>query len=109
MYDDDNYYDNNNSADGQNSSTGSFDIRDHLDKLEPGKGKDAYTCPVCQGKRLTFDKETGAYQCWSGSCSTDDIREAIRPLADFLAERNGQQTLQTADKPRAREKKARTE
>jgi putative DNA primase/helicase len=34
---------------GQNSSTGSFDIRDHLDKLEPGKGKDKYTCPVCQG------------------------------------------------------------
>jgi putative DNA primase/helicase len=93
-------------TDGQFSSA-SFDIRDHLDKLEPGKGKDGYTCPVCQGKRLTFDKETGAYQCWSGGCSTDDIREAIRPLADFLAERNGQQPPQPAPKvkkPRAKKK-----
>ena len=112
MYDDDsdsnknkNNYDNDNSMNGQNSSTGSFDIRDHLDKLEPGKGKDAYTCPVCQGKRLTFDKNTGAYQCWSGGCSTGDIKEAIRPLADFLAERNGQQPPQPAKKPRARKKK----
>jgi predicted P-loop ATPase len=98
------YDDNDNPTDGQFSSA-SFDIRDHLDKLEPGKGKDAYTCPVCQGKRLTFNKETGAYQCWSGGCSTDDIKEAIRPLADFLAERNGQQSPQPAKKPRTRKKK----
>jgi predicted P-loop ATPase len=104
MYDDDNYNDDN-LSNGQNSSASTFDIRDHLDKLEPGKGKDAYTCPVCQGKRLTFNKETGAYQCWSGGCSTDDIKEAIRPLADFLAERNGQQPPQSAKKPRARKKK----
>jgi len=90
----------------QTYSSASFDIRDHLDKLEPGKGKDAYTCPVCQGKRLTFDKKTGAYQCWSGGCSTKDIKEAIRPLADFLAaERNGQQPPQPAKKPRVRKKK----
>jgi putative DNA primase/helicase len=95
---------NDNPPDGQFSSA-SFDIRNHLDKLEPGKGKGAYTCPVCQGKRLTFDKKTGAYQCWSGGCSTDDIREAIRPLADFLAERNGQQPPQPAKKPRVRKKK----
>jgi predicted P-loop ATPase len=98
-------YDNFTPNDGQVSSASKFDIRDHLDKLEPGKGKDAYTCPVCAGKRLTFDKKTGAYQCWSGGCSTDDIREAIRPLADFLAERNGQQPPQPARKPRAKKKK----
>jgi putative DNA primase/helicase len=99
-------YDNSTPDGEQNASGGSFDIRDHLDKLERGKGKDAYTCPVCQGKRLTFDKKTGAYQCWSGGCSTDDIREAIRPLADFLAEeRNGQQPPQPAKKPRVRKKK----
>jgi putative DNA primase/helicase len=86
-------------------SASTFDIRDHLDKLEPGKGKDAYTCPVCQGKRLTFNKETGAYQCWSGGCNTDEIKEAIRPLAEFLAERNGQQPPQPAKKPRVRKKK----
>jgi predicted P-loop ATPase len=104
MYDDDNY-DNSTPNNGQDSSASTFDIRDHLDKLEPGKGKDGYTCPVCQGKRLTFDKKTGAYQCWSGGCSTDDIREAIRPLAEFLAERNGQQPPQPAKKPRIRKKK----
>jgi putative DNA primase/helicase len=98
-------YDNSTPNNGQDSSTGSFDIRDHLDKLEPGKGKDAYTCPVCQGKRLTFDKETGAYQCWSGSCSTTEIKEAIRPLAEFLAERNGQELPQPTKKPRVRKKK----
>jgi len=96
---------NHNPHDGQFSSTSNtFDIRNHLHKLEPGKGKDSYTCPVCEGKRLTFDKQTGAYQCWSGSCSTDDIREAIRPLADFLAERHEQQPSQLAKKPRAKKK-----
>jgi predicted P-loop ATPase len=104
MYDDDNYS-NDNPTNGQFSSASTFDIRDHLDKLEPGKGKDSYTCPVCQGKRLTFDKKTGAYQCWSGGCSTGDIREAIRPLADFLAERNGQEPPQPAKKPRTKKKK----
>jgi putative DNA primase/helicase len=95
-----------NSTNGQFSSTSNtFDIREHLDKLEPGKGKDAYTCPVCGGKRLTFDKETGAYQCWSGGCTTKDIKEAIRPLADFLTEQNGQQQPQPSRKPRARKKK----
>ncbi len=98
-------YDNSTPIGGKVSSASKFDIRDHLDKLEPGKGKDAYTCPVCAGKRLTFDKKTGAYKCWSGGCSTDDIREAIRPLADFLAERNGQQPPQPARKPRAKKKK----
>jgi predicted P-loop ATPase len=98
-------YDNSTPDGEQNASGGSFDIRDHLDKLEPGKGKDAYTCPVCQGKRLTFNKKTGAYQCWSSGCSTEDIKEAIRPLADFLAERNGQQPPQPAKKPRAKKKK----
>jgi predicted P-loop ATPase len=106
MYDDDSKnYNNGNSMNGQNSSTGSFDIRDHLDKLEPGKGKDAYTCPVCQGRRLTFNKETGAYQCWSGGCSTAEIKEAIRPLAEFLAERKCEQPASKAKKPRAKKKK----
>src|SRR4028119_2082361 len=94
---------NNNPTDGQFSSA-SFDIREHLKKLEPGKGKDAYTCPVCQGRRLTFDKETGAYQCWSGGCSTNDIKEAIRPLAEFLAERKGEQPAPKAKKPRVKKR-----
>jgi putative DNA primase/helicase len=103
MYDDDNYS-NDNPTDGQFSSASTFDIRDHLDKLEPGKGKDAYTCPVCQGKRLTFDKKTGAYQCWSGGCSTAEIKEAIRPLAEFLAERKGEQPAPKAKKLRVKKR-----
>ncbi len=82
-----------------------FDIRDHLDKLEPGKGKNFYTCPVCEGRRLGIDPKSPAYQCWSGGCSTADIREAIRPLAEFLAERNGERPPQIARKPKAKKKK----
>ena len=97
-------YDNNNSNDGHSANTGSFDIRNYLDQLEPGKGKDKYVCPVCSGSNLSVAPKTGAYKCWSGDCSTDDIREAIRPLADFLAERKGEQPAPQAKKPRARKK-----
>jgi len=95
-----------NSTNGQFSSTSNtFDIRDHLDKLEPGKGKNKYVCPVCSKRNLGVDPNTGAYQCWSGGCSTAEIKEAIRPLADFLAERKGEQPAPKAKKPRAKKKK----
>ncbi|HEY9807071.1 MAG TPA: hypothetical protein V6D04_10915, partial [Candidatus Obscuribacterales bacterium] len=55
-----------------------FDIREHLDKLDPTKNKNRYICPVCNGNNLTVDPETGKYQCWSG-CECKDIREAIAP------------------------------
>ncbi|MEG4590065.1 VapE family protein [Microcoleus sp. MOSTC5] len=88
----------------EDSSQSTFDIRDHLDKLEPGKGKNAYTCPVCQGQRLTVNLKSKAYQCWSGGCSTKDIREAIRPLSKFLAEAKGERPAQQARKPKAKKK-----
>src|SRR4028119_1604806 len=91
--------------DSDKSSANSFDIRDHLDKLEPGKGKNKYTCPVCGGSNLSVEPKTGAYKCWSGNCSSADIREAIRPLADFLAKRNGEKPPQQAKKPRVKKKK----
>jgi hypothetical protein len=87
---------------GQVSYT--FDIRDHLDKLEPGKGKNFYTCPVCEGRRLGIDPKSPKYQCWSGGCSTDDIREAIRPLSEFLAEVKGDRPARQARKPKAKKK-----
>ena len=87
------------------SSANSFDIRDHLDKLDPGKGKNKYTCPVCGGRNLSVEPKTGAYKCWSSDCSSADIREAIRPLADFLAERKGERPPQQAKKPRVKKKK----
>ncbi|WP_044169910.1 DUF5906 domain-containing protein, partial [Kamptonema formosum] len=61
------------------TKTYSFDIRDHIDKLEPTKEKDRFRCPVCGGGALTVKLSTGAYQCWSGGCSARDIREAISP------------------------------
>jgi putative DNA primase/helicase len=91
--------------DSDKSSANSFDIRDHLDKLEPGKGKNKYTCPVCGGCNLSVEPKTGAYKCWSGDCSSADIREAIRPLAEFLAQCKGQEPPQPAKKPRAKKKK----
>jgi putative DNA primase/helicase len=94
-----------NSKNEQNSSTGSFDIRNHLDKLEPAKGKNKYTCPVCGGCNLSVAPKTGAYQCWSGGCSMAEIKEAIRPLAEFLAEREEERKK---EKPVPQVKKPRT-
>jgi putative DNA primase/helicase len=55
-----------------------FDIREHLDKLTPAKGKNHYICPVCGGNNLTIEPNTGKYHCWNG-CECKDIREAISP------------------------------
>jgi predicted P-loop ATPase len=96
-------YNNDNGSDEFNAS--SFDIREHLDKLEPGKGKNKYVCPVCSKRNLGVDPDTGAYQCWSGGCSTTEIKEAIRPLAEFLAERKGEQPAPQVKKPRVKKKK----
>jgi Origin of replication binding protein len=90
--------------DSDKSNANSFDIRDHLDKLEPGKGKNKYTCPVCEGRNLSVAPKTGAFKCWSGDCSTADIREAIRPLAEFLAERKGERPARQARKLKAKKK-----
>ena len=88
----------------QQTTTSSFDIRDHLDKLEPGKGKNKYTCPVCEGRNLSVAPKTGQYKCWSGNCSSVDIREAIRPLAEFLAQCKGERPARQARKPKAKKK-----
>ncbi len=70
-------------------NTGSFNILDHLDKLQPGNGKDKYICPVCGGRNLSVESKTGKYKCFTSDCAPADIREAIKPLSEFLAERNG--------------------
>ncbi|HAT14325.1 MAG TPA: helicase superfamily 3, partial [Microcoleaceae bacterium UBA11344] len=68
-------------------SSKSFNILDYLDKLTPGKEKGKYICPVCKGHNLSIESKTGKYKCFSGDCAPADIREAIRPLAEFLADR----------------------
>ncbi len=80
-------------------STGSFDIRDHLDKLQPGKGKNKYTCPVCSGSNLSIESKTGKYHCFTSDCDTTAIREAIRPWAEVLAERQAQKEEKAKQKP----------
>ncbi|XZO01364.1 MAG: DUF5906 domain-containing protein [Microcoleus sp.] len=93
----------------ENSSqlnTGSFDIRDHLDKLEPGKEKNKYTCPVCGGHNLSVEPRTGKYKCWSGDCSSAAIREAIKPLSEFLTEQHGNKSASTRQPAKKATKKA---
>lgn len=58
-----------------------FTILDHLERLTLLKEDNSQyvcQCPVCEGDRLTINKESGAYQCWRG-CECKDIREAIAP------------------------------
>ncbi len=57
-----------------------FDIREHLDKLEPSKRKGYYHCPVCNSSNFGIQKKTGAYKCHSNECDSEEIREAIAPL-----------------------------
>lgn len=57
-----------------------FDIREHIEKLNPTKEKNRYHCPACGGNDFTISPKTGAYQCWSNSCANKDIRDAIAPL-----------------------------
>lgn len=73
-----------------------FDIRKFTDRLEPAKGKDRYICPACNGNNLTFDPENGAYQCWNYPDDKQhqaEIREAIRPLKEALAESGGDRVV----------------
>ncbi|MEG4576466.1 DUF5906 domain-containing protein [Microcoleus sp. N3A4] len=101
-------YNNSTPDNGQTSnSPKKFDIRDHLDKLEPGKAKNYYICPVCEGHSLGINSKNGKYQCWTNACSTADIREAIRPLAEFLAECKEDKPAPQAKKPKAKKKEYR--
>ena len=65
-----------------------FNILDHIDKLQPAKGNDRYICPVCGGNDLTIEIKTGKYQCWHG-CECSDIREALSPWKDIANNNNG--------------------
>ncbi|MFS0519079.1 primase-like DNA-binding domain-containing protein [Nostoc sp. UIC 10607] len=66
----------------------SFDIRNFQDQLEPSKAKNKFICPVCGGNDLSIVPETGKYRCFN-NCECKDIREAIKPWAEVVAERTG--------------------
>ncbi|MBD2100967.1 sigma-70 family RNA polymerase sigma factor [Leptolyngbya sp. FACHB-261] len=65
-----------------------FDIRDHLEALENlkvrGRSWEA-TCPVCGGNSLKGATTSGKYKCWSGGCTSRDIRERIAPRQGELS------------------------
>ncbi|MEA5605689.1 DUF5906 domain-containing protein, partial [Nostoc sp. UHCC 0252] len=65
-----------------------FDIRNFQDQLEPSKAKNKFICPVCGGNDLSIVPETGKYTCFN-NCECKDIREAIKPWAEVVAERAG--------------------
>lgn len=63
-----------------------FDIRNFAEQLIPAKEKGKYICPVCNGNDLGVDPDTGAYNCFNG-CECKDIREALKPWVEVIAER----------------------
>jgi putative DNA primase/helicase len=45
-------------------------------------------CPVCGGHRLTIDKKTGAYTCWTGECERHLIRAQVTNRREERRESN---------------------
>jgi putative DNA primase/helicase len=45
-------------------------------------------CPVCGGHRLTIDKKTGAYTCWTGECERHLIRAKVTNRREGRRESN---------------------
>ncbi|MGL5080657.1 MAG: DUF3987 domain-containing protein [Microcoleaceae cyanobacterium] len=62
-----------------------FNILDWLDRLTPAQERNKYYCPVCSGNDLSISPTTGEYSCFHG-CDRRDIREAIRPWSEVVAE-----------------------
>lgn len=60
-----------------------FNILDYLDDLEVLVSKNRYLvckCPVCEKEKLKIslvEGYEGAYRCWSGGCSSQQIRESL--------------------------------
>lgn len=81
----------------------SFDIRDHIDRLEPTRVKHKYECPVCGGHNLSVNPRTGAYKCYNG-CESRDIIEAIAPSQDFKNDSEWQELKAKRQSERQREK-----
>jgi len=89
-----------------------FDIRKFTDRLEPAKGKDRYICPACNGNNLTIDPKTGKWQCWNypeDKQHQAEIREAIRPLKEALAESGGDRVAYRKSAPSSPQQRAKND
>ncbi len=82
----------------------SFDIRNFQDQLEPSKAKNKFICPVCGGNDLSIVPETGKYRCFN-NCECKDIREAIKPWAEVVAERAGANYTPSLNRNAAKKKR----
>lgn len=59
-----------------------FDIREHLERLEPNPREPGkFFCPACGGHNLSINLTTGAYNCWSDDTEAHRalIRENLSP------------------------------
>lgn len=59
-----------------------FDIRDHLERLEPNpREAGKFFCPACGGHNLSINLSTGAYNCWADDTEAHRalIRENLSP------------------------------
>jgi hypothetical protein len=59
-----------------------FDIRDHLEQLEPNpREAGKFFCPACGGHNLSINLATGAYNCWADDTEAHRalIRENLSP------------------------------
>ena len=74
-----------------------FNIRDHLDVLEPSpkKERDKYICPVCGGHNLWVSPDGKGFECYgskdSPGCDGGDVKVAVKKLAGTFVERGARQ------------------
>ena len=66
----------------------SFDIRSYTEHLTKGK-KGKYECPVCGEPKLSFNKGTGKYDCYSCH-DTKGIADKLREMAGESGDENSQ-------------------
>lgn len=60
----------------------SFNILEHVGKLEPSGKPGKYLCPACGGNDFSFDKNNGAYNCFNDDSPQHraEIRNILAPM-----------------------------
>lgn len=69
-----------------------FDIRDFLEYLEPSpsKIKNKYICPICNGKNLSINPDSGKWNCFN-----DDTKEHRRAITLDILSRSGNKIIKS--------------
>lgn len=75
-----------------------FRMCDHTDRLAPVPGtKNRFFCPVCGGNNLEVVPDSTKYRCFNG-CSNEDVREAVKPLAEAIEEARPKKAYQQEER-----------